>query len=132
MSRGQRRRSAANDNLTPKPSHNLTVDDAGPATRETLGELRELLDGVASGRTPPRLAAVSYTRLRDALLESEIRTALPGFVLQCVSVYKFHEFICLYDARPDARVEFLERVFGGLQDSRAPRRQRDAFDDFDF
>ena len=122
----------ANDNLTPFPSARLTVEDAGSAQREMFAEFKDLLHAVASGGATPRLAAVRYTQCRDALLEGALRATLPGFVLQCVSVYKFHEFICLYDAQTDARVIFLDEMFERFKSGRPAKRARDAFDDFDF
>jgi len=68
--------------------------------------MEDLLRAVSSSNSPPRLSAVHYTRCRDALLSGEPRSAVPGFILQCVSIYKFYDFINLYDADP-ARVEVV-------------------------
>ncbi len=122
----------ANDNLTAFARTRLTVEEVGAAQREMFAEFKDLLHAVASGAATPRLAAVRYTQCRDGLLEGALRASLPGFVLQCVSVYKFHEFICLYDAQADARVMFLDEMFDRFKAGRPAKRARDAFDDFDF
>lgn len=94
--------------------------------------MEDLLRAVSSASSPPRLWAVKYTQCRDALLASELRSTLPGFILQCVSIYKFYDFINLYDGRADARVAFVQQAFGGRPDPLEPRRRTDAFNDFDF
>lgn len=102
-------------------------------TRVVLKELEELLRVVASSGSPPRPSAVRYTQCRDALLASELRAAVPGFVVQCVSIYKFHDFINLYHPDADARVAFIANAFGSGGDARpVGKRARDTFNDFDF
>lgn len=97
-----------------------------------MKEMEDLLRAVSAASSPPRLSAVKYTQCRDALLASEFRAALPGFILQCVSIYKFYDFINLYDGRPEARVAFVESAFNSGPGLVPPRPSRDAFNDFDF
>lgn len=95
-------------------------------------EMEDLLRAVSSSTSPPRLSAVHYTRCRDALLSGELRSRIPGFILQCVSIYKFYDFINLYDADPAARVAFVESAFSKDNNLADNRRSRDDFNDFDF
>lgn len=97
-----------------------------------MTEMEDLLRAVSSSNSPPRLSAVHYTRCRDALLSGELRSAVPGFILQCVSIYKFYDFINLYDADPAARVAFVEQAFSKGQGLADTGRSRDTFNDFDF
>jgi len=101
-------------------------------TRVVMKELEELLRVVASSGSPPRPSAVTYTQCRDALLASELRSVVPGFVVQCVSIYKFHDFINLYHPDVDARLAFIGNSFAtgdGLLDA---KRHPASFNDFDF
>lgn len=99
-----------------------------------MKEMEELLRVVATASSPPRPLAVRYTQYRDALLAGEVRAAVPGFVVQCVSIYKFHDFISLYDPDFDARLAFIENAFSRGKTSLDTRRSsnKDAFRDFDF
>ncbi len=97
-----------------------------------MEEMKDLLRAVSSSNSPPRLSAVHYTRCRDALLSGELRSAVPGFILQCVSIYKFYDFINLYDADPEARVAFVDNAFSKGKNLADGRRSRDSFNDFDF
>lgn len=106
------------------------VSDA--ETRSVLGEMEALLREVASSASPPRTTAVRYTRYRDRLLASPARAAVPGFVVQCVSIYKFQDFITLLDPGVDARLAFLDMAFSRGQGVLKTERRRDAFNDFDF
>jgi len=97
-----------------------------------MKELEELLRVVVSSGSPPRPSAVKYTQCRDALLASDLRSIVPGFVVQCVSIYKFHDFINLFHPDVDARLAFIEKAFAtgdGLLDA---RRRPATFNDFDF
>lgn len=97
-----------------------------------MKELEELLRVVVSSGSPPRPSAVKYTQCRDALLASDLRSIVPGFVVQCVSIYKFHDFINLFHPDTDVRLAFVEKAFAtddGLLDA---RRRPASFNDFDF
>jgi len=102
------------------------------SVNEALEEIEALLLAASSAGSPHRLSAVRYTMCRAALLDSALRPVLPGFLMQCVSLYKFHEFIHLYDPRPDLRAKFIERAFADCRPRAASRRVYDAFGDLDF
>lgn len=108
----------------------LNVGEA--ETRSVLGELEALLRDVAASASPPRTAAVRYTRCRDTLLASPSRSAVPGFVVQCVSIYKFQDFITLLDPGVEPRLAFLDAAFSRGAVVLKTDRRRDAFNDFDF
>ncbi len=110
----------------------LTVVDARVSTLNALDEIQELLRAVASANTPHRLAAVRYTHCRATLLAGELRQALPGFLIQCVSIYKFYDFISLYDPKPEARIAFLENAFANCRATLDAKRTYDVFSDPDF
>lgn len=84
-------------------------------TQEALGELQEILRAVSASVTPPRHLAVRYTACRAILLDSEVRAALPGFLTQCVSLQKFHDFIQLFSPNTAHRLAFVERSFEGCR-----------------
>lgn len=109
----------------------VTVGDR-TATRVVMKEMEELLRVVASTGSPPRPSAVKYTQCRDALLASDQRSAVPGFVVQCVSIYKFHDFINLYHPQIAARVAFIANAFASGDVLLDTRRRPAAFNDFDF
>lgn len=109
----------------------LRVDDEA-ATRAVLTEMEDLLREVVSSPSPPRTIAVRYTRCRDALLASSWRSLIPGFIVQCVSISKFQDFISLYDPAINEQLAFLRSAFGrGEARSRATPRP-DASIDFNF
>lgn len=119
---------------TPRVEHTsvpTTVTDAS-TTQVMLKEMEELLRVVATSGSPSRPLAVRYTHCRDALLAGEVRSAVPGFVVQCVSIYKFHDFINLYDADGEARVAFIENAFSRGKVFLSSKRSKDVFRDFDF
>ena len=101
-------------------------------TRILLGELEALLREVASAASPPRTTAVRYTRCRDRLLASPSRSVVPGFVVQCVSIYKFQDFITLLDPAVEPRLAFLDAAFSRGAVMLKTDRRRVAFNDFDF
>jgi hypothetical protein len=100
--------------------------------RETLQEMEELLCGVANATAAPRADAVRYTNDRSALLESELRSALPGFLVQCTSINKFHDFIILYDSRRDARISFIAASLANAWALLESRRVYDVFGEGEF
>jgi hypothetical protein len=87
-----------------------------PNATDALGEIEQILREAASAATPRRLASVRYTLCRAALLDSEYRLSLPGFLNQCVSLHKFHDFITLYHFNPEARLSFLDHTFDVFSD----------------
>lgn len=106
----------------------MIVTDKRALTLETLQEMEELLRAVASS-TPHRLSAVRYTHCRAILLAGELRPALPGFLIQCVSIYKFHDFINLYDPKATARLAFLNAAFNECRAMLDLKRDFDVFSD---
>lgn len=81
------------------------------AAHEAWIRLQELLHEAANEAVMPRQMATLYTRLRELLLKSEYHPHLPGFMLQCLTLDRFRDFIRLYHPRPAERVAFLERAF---------------------
>ena len=101
--------------------------------RVVLDDLEQLLREVVATGSPARTTAVRYTRCRDALLASPSRSAIPGFVVQCVSVYKFQDFVTLLDPDVGARLAFVDAAFSrGGATLKISQRRQDAFNDFDF
>ena len=92
-------------------SHGARWTVAEMSVNEAFEEIQEILREVASLPSPSRLVAVRYTQCRSVLLGSVIRPALPGFLIQCVSAHKFHDFINLYHADLDARLAFISGAF---------------------
>ena len=85
-----------------------------PMPGDALSELHSILLLAALETSPPRLAAQRYTACRDILLRSDLRRTLPGFLQQCVTVYRFHDFIHLYHMALEARVAFID---GAMRES---------------
>ena len=103
-----------------------------PNVEAALEELRLILRGVAvAGAPPQRLAAVRYVVCRDMLLASQSRARMPGFLHQCASISKFHDFITLYHPSVESRLAFLNEALGESQAPVVLRRIRDAFADED-
>jgi hypothetical protein len=111
--------------------NHYSVVEPQPSAADALREIRSLLREVSSASSPPRLSAVRYTVCRAALLDSALRHSLPGFLIQCVSIYKFHDFITLYDPRPEARLAFLDTAFGVSKSMLEAKRVYDVFGDGD-
>lgn len=106
----------------------ITVEQK-PSMRDALEEMQELLRTIALVGSPPRHSAVRYTLCRTALIESELRQALPGFLIQCVSASKFHDFIHLYDPKAEARIAFVDAAFSGGRARLDSKRIYDVFSD---
>jgi hypothetical protein len=81
------------------------------AADEAWIRLQELLHTAATDGVLPRQMTTLYTRLRETLLNSEYRPHLPGFIIQCLTLDRFRDFIRLYHPFPDERIAFLERAF---------------------
>ncbi len=99
---------------------------------EALGELQDILRLAAIGGSPQRLAASRYTMCREALLHSPLRPFLPGFLLQCLTIARFHDFIHLYHPSPEASLFFLEEAFHACIGRAQTISRASAFDDPDF
>lgn len=92
-----------------------------------LDELARILDSAAASVMLSRHLAVRYTQCRSALLDSNFQPRLPGFVFQCVSLQKFHEFINLFSPQVQDRLMFLERSFSSCRAAASGRRTFDVF-----
>jgi hypothetical protein len=97
------------------------------AADEAWTRLQELLRAAATQAVQPRQMATLYTRLRETLLKSEYQPYLPGFIVQCLTLDRYRDFIRLYHPDPAERILFLERAFK----ARASR-SRDFLADADF
>jgi hypothetical protein len=87
------------------------VSDGAPVDeRNAIDVLEELLCGIAGGGTPNRSQANTYSNCRSDLLQSRAKALLPGFLYQCLTVFKFREFINLYDPDPSLRQAFVRRA----------------------
>jgi hypothetical protein len=96
---------------------------------ELLLEMVEVLRLVSATRAPDRALAVRYTEIRSAFLNSPLRIGAPGFLLQCVSVFKFHDFINLFAPDVASRVVFVEQSFGSPRAAQPPKPDVDIFND---
>lgn len=89
--------------------------EAGPAAplgdAEALEQMVEVLRLVASIRAPDRSVAVRYTEARQALVSGRLKSFVPPFLTQCVSAFKFHDFINLYAPDVARRIEFVDESF---------------------
>lgn len=103
-----------------------------PTPTDALAELQEILRLAAHEGTPQRFAAARYTICRDAVLKSDLRPALPGFLLQCLTFSRFHDFIHLYHPDPAARLAFLDESFRSFTSRVRSRPTFDVFGDPDF
>ena len=105
----------------------LPVAEAERTTDDVLDELLQLLSSWAGGVRPDREAAGRYMTCRTALLAAKV--PVPGFLVQCGSIYKFAEFINLYDPRLAARVAFVQSVIDECRSLPAAKRAYDIFQD---
>lgn len=110
----------------------LIVVERAPAAADALRELVELMRAAAPGGMPRRDAATRYMQCRQALLQSRHRSMLPGFLMQCGSIFKFSEFITLYDPGVAARLAFVDAAFLACRRSLDTGPMHDVFDDLDF
>lgn len=108
----------------------MSEDIPGPA--EALAELQEIMNLAALESPLQRLAATRYTVCRDALLQSWLRPVLPGFLLQCLTIARFQDFIHLYDPRPEVRLGFIEESWVPTLSRLRSRPVLDVMDDLDF
>jgi hypothetical protein len=96
-----------------------------------LSELKELLRLAAAEGSPQRLAATRYTVCREALLQSEVKTALPGFLRQCLTLDRFRDFIHLYTPDVHERTAFLDEALRRCEARLGLRPTFDVFGDLD-
>ena len=97
---------------------------------DALEEMREILRMAALDGTLVRQAAARYTLCRETLLQSPLRPHLPGFLMQCLTIARFQDFIHLLDPRPTVRLAFLDDAFRNVASSPSSRsRTIDVFDE---
>ena len=84
------------------------MEDAGGDAMEVL---EELLCSVAGGLLPNRSEANIYSGCRSDLLQSPAKDLLPGFIYQCLTIFKFKDFITLFDPDVGLREAFIRRTF---------------------
>lgn len=98
---------------------------------EAMTELRELMRFAASGEPPQRFAASAYTVCRDRLVASELRATLPGFLLQCLTISRFRDFIQLYSPSLADRLALIDGAFRACETRSGEKRTFDVFGDDD-
>jgi hypothetical protein len=109
----------------------MLMPDLALSEHEALAEFHELLRDSAQGQSPARHLPVRYQVCRNALVTGPLRGYLPGFVKPCVSLYKFREFIALFDQDPTKRLKFIDRTLEDcwtLLNERPAHTAPDAFD----
>lgn len=106
--------------------------EPGLTAREALAEMREIMCLTAGDQAASRMSAVRYTRCRSVLIESDFRSSVPGFLVQCVSLSRFHDFISLLDPNPKIRIAFIDAAFAGCRDTLEAHKKPDVFGDRDF
>lgn len=111
--------------MRPVAGHDFTPGEA-------LSELKELLRLASGEGAPQRLAATTYTVCREALLQSELRPALPPFLLQCLTIFRFKDFIQLYSPSLSERIAFIDDAFRASEGKAGLRSTFDVFGDPDF
>lgn len=110
----------------------MIVAEAKVVPAQALRDVEAMLRDVGAGLPVSRGAAVRYGECRAALLDSPLRPALPGFLIQCVSLSKFQDFITLYHPMAEARAAFVSEAFFDCRASHHSRRAHDAFGDDQF
>lgn len=101
-------------------------------TGEALTEIKALMRLAAGEGSSQRLAATTYTDCREALLRSELRPVLPSFLLQCLTIFRFKDFIQLYSPSLSERHAFVDDAFRACEARAGLRQSFDVFDDPDF
>jgi hypothetical protein len=107
------------------------VTDERLTTSEALAELKDLLRLASTDEALQRLSATRYTRCREVLLQSELRSALPGFLRQCLTHARFHDFIHLYSHDRNERLAFVEAALKPCENRMGLRSTFDVFGDPD-
>ena len=97
-----------------------------------LEELHALLRESAKDHSPSRMFTVRYQVCRATLMSGEMRFYLPGYLKPCVSLFKFREFICLFDHDPAARIKFIDQSLDHCWMQLNERPAHDTFDMDDF
>ncbi|HEU0042974.1 hypothetical protein [Sphingomonas sp.] len=106
----------------------VTYIDEHREFAEAFSELAGILDRACAGSLSDRKLAQRYTDCRQTLIGQHERSSVPGFVVQCVSLYRFVEFITLYHPDISQRRAFIARELGRPPAKRATARGIDIFD----
>jgi hypothetical protein len=106
--------------------------EAALSEHQALDEFHALLRQCAQGQVLSRDLPVRYQVCRTALITGRLRFHLPGFVRTCVSLYKFREFIFLYDPDATQRLRFVDRSLEDcwIQLNERPSHEEPDADDF--
>lgn len=98
---------------------------------EVFAQFEGLLTEIAGPLAADRSEAMAYSHCRSLLLNSTYRDTLPGFVVQCMSVFKYREFISLLDPSAAVRQDFVRASLAECRSLHArhrpdpiPRRSR--------
>lgn len=97
------------------------------AVADHYAEMAELVERACAGGVPGREIAQRYAVCRQALLQEVDRAALPGFIVQCVSIHRFVDFITLFDPDVAKRREFLTQQLARFRPAAASARSVDIF-----
>ncbi len=80
------------------------------AADDAFDQFAAVTASIAGGGALVRSDAVTWSQAREVLLASDYRDVLPGFIFQCLSIFKFRDFILLYHPDPKRRRAFLEEL----------------------
>lgn len=107
----------------------MLMPDLRLSDHAALEEFHELLRDSARWHTPSREPPVRYQICRNALIGGVLSHYLPGYVRPCVSLYKFREFISLYDQDTATRLRFIDRSLEACWTQLNERPAHDTFHD---
>lgn len=94
---------------------------------EILEDMLEVLRLAASIRAPERAMAVRYTEARARMVSGRLKSFVPPFLTQCVSIFKFQDFIRLYAPDAAQRIQFIEQSFEPCRRATGFTRRYDVF-----
>ena len=98
-----------------------------PTSEDASSELKELLRLTAGDVFPQRYSATRYTICREVVLRGVVRPSLPGFLAQGLTIFRFRDFIHLYDPGIGERVAFIDDAFRASEARAEPKRVFDVF-----
>jgi hypothetical protein len=97
------------------------------ALTEHYSEFAEIVARACSGGVPGREVAQRYAICRQTLLQEVERDKLPGFIVQCISIYRFVELVTLFHHDAAARRAFVSEQLSTFRAATAPARSVDIF-----
>ena len=95
---------------------------------DAFTEMAGIVDLACVGSIVDRKLAQRYSDLRLLLIGQIARPFLPGFIVQCVSIQRFIEFITLYHPDIARRRAFIARELGRPPAAPAAPRGLDIFE----